>query len=289
MKLIKYVLLSLIPALSININYAQNKSPKTLLWEVSGNGVTAPSYLYGTFHLLCPADLTISPVIEEKLKSSKKLFLEMDMDDPTVMQKVQLGFLLKDSSWKALLTENEYNSLADSFKHLTNMPIDMFLKVKPFALLSFVMVGMMECQPASWDLTLAQKAKENNIEVKGLETPERELEAINTMSLQEQTDMFKEMLNNPDSTKKSLQQMIKIYKDKDLDALRNEMTSDKRFGDIETELLIKRNNEWVPEIQQQIKTEPTFFAFGAGHLAGENGIIALLKKKGYRVEAVEYK
>lgn len=289
MKQTKCFILGLVLTLSININYAQNKSPKTLLWEISGNGITAPSYLYGTFHLVCPADLIISPVIDEKLKSSKKLFLEMDMDDPTVMQKVQMGFLLKDSSWKALLKENEYNSLADSFKHLTNMPIDMFLKVKPFALLSFVMMGMMECQPTSWDLTLAQKAKENNIEVKGLETPERELEAINTMSLQEQTDMLKEMLSNPDSTKKSLQQMIKIYKDKDLDALRDEMTSDKRFGDIETELLVKRNNEWVPEIEQQIKTEPTFFAFGAGHLAGENGIITLLKNKGYTVKAIEYK
>ena len=289
MKLTKPFLFFCVFIITIKPGYSQDKSLKTLLWEVSGNGITHPSYLYGTFHLLCPGDLAVSPAIDEKLKSAKKLFLEMDMDDPTVMQKVQMGFLLKDSSWKTLLTDNEYKSLADSFKQLTNMPVDMFLKVKPFGLISFVMMGMMQCQPASWDLTLAQKAKENNIEVEGLETPERELEAINTMSLREQTDMLKEMLSNPDSTKKSLQEMIKIYKAKDLDALRNIMTSDKRFGDLETDLLTKRNNEWVPEIQQQIKIEPTFFAFGAGHLAGENGIINLLRKKGYTVKAIDYK
>lgn len=273
---------------SVFTSYAQNKAPKSLLWEVSGKNISAPSYLYGTFHLICPDDLQVSNVITDKLDASKKLFLEMDMDDPSVMQKVQMGMLLKDTSWKSLLTETEYNALADSFKQITKMPVDMFTRIKPFGVLSFVMMGMMNCQLASWDLTLAEKAKQKHIEVKGLETPERELEALETLSLQEQTDMLKEMLGNPDSTRKSIQEMVRIYRDKDLTALEKVMTGDKHFGSMETELLIKRNNEWVPVIEKQLQTEPTFFAFGAGHLGGENGIINLLKKKGYKVKAIVY-
>ncbi|WP_153798108.1 TraB/GumN family protein [Foetidibacter luteolus] len=267
---------------------AQKAADKTLLWEVSGNGLVAPSYLYGTFHLICPADLQESPVIDEKLKGAKKLYLEMDMDDPAVIMKVQQGMMLTDTSWKSLLTEDEYKSFSENFKKMTGISADMVTKIKPFGLVSLVLMRLMECQPASWDMTLAKKANDNKIEVKGLETPERELEAINSLSLKDQTEMLKEMLDNPDSTKQSLQAMVAIYKSKNIDSMQSIMTSDKRFGFIESELLVKRNKEWIPEIEKQAALEPTFFAFGAGHLGGENGVLNLLKKKGYKIKPVLY-
>lgn len=281
-------LLSLILLFFSTATFAQTNAYSSLLWQVSGNGLQQPSYLYGTFHLVCPEDLVISSVISNKIESSKKLFLEMDMDDPSVMIKVQQGMMLTDSSWKDLLTEKEYNTLADSFQKITQMPIGMMTRIKPFALVSIITMGIMKCPMASWDLALAQKAKDNNIEIKGLESPERELEAINMISLKDQTDMLKDMLLNADSCKKAMDKMMDMYKRRDLKGLAEEIKNDKSFGMLEDELLDKRNAEWAPVIAKQINEEPTFFAFGAGHLVGDSGIISLLKKRGYTVKPVKY-
>ncbi|MEX6686999.1 TraB/GumN family protein [Danxiaibacter flavus] len=287
-KLLNFLVTGITSLLFYTASSAQTTTYSSLLWEVSGNGLQQPSYLYGTFHLVCPDDLVISPVISGKIQSSKKLFLEMDMDDPSVMIKVQQGMMLTDSSWKDLLSEKEYNALADSFQKITQMPIGMMTRIKPFALVSIITMGIMKCPMASWDLALAQKAKDNNIEIKGLESPERELEAINMISLKDQTDMLKDMLLNADSCKKAMDKMMDMYKRRDLKGLTEEIKNDKSFGMLEDELLDKRNAEWAPVIEKQITTEPTFFAFGAGHLVGDSGIISLLKKRGYTVKPVKY-
>ena len=52
-------------------------------------------------------------------------------------------------------------------------------------------------------------------------------------------------------------------------------------------LLTNRNKNWISKISEYSKQQPTFFGVGAGHLAGENGVIKLLRKAGYSVEAVQ--
>ena len=53
-------------------------------------------------------------------------------------------------------------------------------------------------------------------------------------------------------------------------------------------LLNNRNKKWIPEIIQQAKLQPVFFAVGAGHLGNDNGLINLLKQQGYTVLPVNY-
>lgn len=47
-----------------------------------------------------------------------------------------------------------------------------------------------------------------------------------------------------------------------------------------------RNQLWLPRIEKMALEKPTFFAVGAGHLGGKNGIIMLLRKQGYIVEPI---
>ena len=53
------------------------------------------------------------------------------------------------------------------------------------------------------------------------------------------------------------------------------------------EMLDKRNSSWIPIIEKAARTKPTFFAFGAGHLGGPNGVINLLRQRGYTVRALQ--
>ena len=55
---------------------------------------------------------------------------------------------------------------------------------------------------------------------------------------------------------------------------------------IKENLLVKRNKNWIPKIEQLIQQKTCFIAVGAGHLAGENGILELLRKQGFTVEPI---
>lgn len=97
-----------------------------------------------------------------------------------------------------------------------------------------------------------------------------------------------QIVKNFDSAKQMMTQMVEVYKQRNPDALYKFMKNGGLNDVFETAMLEERNNKWLPTIVTNLKKQATFFAFGAGHLAGNNGIISLLKKKGYTVTPVAY-
>ena len=79
--------------------------------------------------------------------------------------------------------------------------------------------------------------------------------------------------------------MIAAYKAQDLAALYKQVKDSKELGDNLGTFLDERNKKWVPRMTK-IMTQPTFFAVGAGHLWGDQGVISLLKSAGYSVSPV---
>ena len=54
-------------------------------------------------------------------------------------------------------------------------------------------------------------------------------------------------------------------------------------------LLYTRNKNWIPIMSEQMSTNKTFFAVGAGHLGGKDGVIDLLKKEGFKLTPLSHK
>ena len=92
-----------------------------------------------------------------------------------------------------------------------------------------------------------------------------------------------------DKDKVELTKMMEIYKSKDIEGMLKMMddSDNKITSENQDVLLNNRNKNWIPIIIKTIKDKPTFFGVGAGHLAGEEGVIKLLRKQGYKVEAVK--
>lgn len=73
---------------------AQNKNTnndKSILWEVSGNGLSKPSYILGTFHALCSKDFEMKPKVLKALENTDNLVLEINYTNPAenvAMQKM---------------------------------------------------------------------------------------------------------------------------------------------------------------------------------------------------------
>lgn len=279
---------ALVTVFSFLLFLISNAQKPSLLWQVSGKGITKPSYLFGTFHLICKEDFEITNKLKEKFNSTNILFEEMKMDDPSMQTKMMLK-MKWDRSLKDFIDSNSYKMLADSFKKITSMPISFFDSYKPFLCMSMLTQKMIDCKTVIQPETeFIKLAKENKMEVFGLETIDDEINAIEKMPIDSQINSLMQIVKNFDSAKQMMTQMVEVYKKRNPEELYSFMKKSGLNDMFETAMLEERNNKWLPTIIANIKKQPTFFAFGAGHLVGSFGIINLLKKSGYKVTPVEY-
>lgn len=204
----KIVLLVLISFLSYNTILSQEQPKSSLLWQITGKGIKQPSYLFGTFHIICKEDFVISDLLQQKLLSTKALFEEMKMDDPNFQMQMMLK-LRSDTTIESLLDSNMYNKLAIQFQKITGISINFFKGYKPFMLSSMLAQKMIPCtnviQPETEFIKIAKK---KNIPIEGLELIDDELEAINKLPLDSQINTIIKMVNNFDSAKQMMQEII---------------------------------------------------------------------------------
>lgn len=284
----KSALLIMTLLVSIVMLKAQNNG-NSLLWKISGNGLEQSSYVYGTFHLLCPDDLDLSKKVTDALDRSKQLVLELDFDDPTLMQTLQQNMMMPDGQTaEDYLNEEEYELLAGFFKDSLNMPFERIKGIKPFFLSSMTISHFLGCQPASFEQTLTKTAKNKGMEVKGLETVEEQLSFIDNLSMEMKKKMLMENLKQYDKSKKMFREQVEYYLSENLEGLNSiiddYMSSD--YTQLRDDLLVKRNKNWMPEIRKMIQEQPSMVAVGAGHLPGSDGLLELLGEAGYSVEPV---
>ncbi len=268
---------------------AQGTNDKTLLWQISGKGIKAPSYLFGTLHLMCPDDLKVDETIKKSFSETKELFLEIKTDDPNMMMEMMAGIKMKDTlTLKGLLGKPSFDSISTIFKSSTGIPLEMLNTVKPIMVISMVYPSLLGCTPVSWEKTFEDLAKERKMPLKGLEKLQDQMNVLENIPYNLQAEMFSKMMYNLDSTKTTYQNMLQMYMAKDLKGLYDMTTQDDDFGKYEDAMLTNRNQNWIPIIISQSITTPTFFAVGAAHLPGDKGLINLLRKKGYKVKPVNY-
>ncbi|MFD2573623.1 TraB/GumN family protein [Spirosoma soli] len=265
---------------------------KALLYEVTGPGLPKPSYLYGTFHLVCPTDLNITDATKKAIGDAQQVYLEIDMDDPAMMGKMQQAMVMGGGkNVKDLLKPDDYTLLDNYLKQKMNMGLAQVGMLKPIGLMSLMYMTVLPCQPASYDMTFAEMASKEKKEVLGLETIDAQLAALDKIPVDEQLKGLVDMAKKPEEAKKEFNDLLTAYKAKDVSKLMNMMKTSQfsggDFAQYEDNLLGERNANWIPVIEKAAKEKPTFFAFGAGHLGNEKGVINLLRKKGYTVKAVE--
>ena len=285
----KKIILLVFTLLTGIISTDAQKNDNSLLWKISGNGLSQESYLYGTFHLLCPDDIQISDKVTKAFEASGQLVLELDMDDPSIMPAIQQSMVFTDGTTaKDYLNESEYKLVAGFFNDSLGLPFEKLQVIKPFFLSSMTVLHFLGCQPASFEQGLIKLANEQEIEVKGLETVEEQVSFINNLSMETQKKMLLENLEKYDSSKIMFNKMVDYYMNEQLEqinAISEEYMSDD-YADMKEEMLIKRNENWIQDIRELITHQSTFIAVGAGHLPGEKGVIDLLRKAGYTVEPV---
>jgi hypothetical protein len=263
------------------------KSDNSLLWKIEGENLKTPSYLLGTIHILPQKDFFLSEVMKQALANTQQVVLELDMDDPAMgMTMLQNASMSDGSTLDKLLSAEDYQKLDALVKKSTGVGVEVFNKWQPMLIASVVMQQMMDSQTASYELTLVRLAQEAQKEVKGLESIQEQTEAMATIPYPQQAKYLSEILNDFDKQKVLFGKMVELYKAQNLNALLDYMVEQSGGIDFSTVLLNQRNHKWIPKIGSIAAEKSTFFAVGAGHLPGKDGVLALLRKAGYRVTAV---
>lgn len=271
------------------IGFSQNVE-QSLLWKISGKGLKEPSYIFGTFHMMCKDQFQISTPMEEALSACKKYYGELDMDDPNLPTNMMEFAKLKDGKTiDSYMEPQEFAAFDKKFQSVTGMSLMLLKQYKPILGMSFLILKTVPCaatvQPETELMHLAQKKQ---MEVLGLETIEQQMNLLNKEPIDSQLAAMRKMVNNFDSSKQMMQDMIQIYLKKDVDALYQFMKETGVNDNFESNMLINRNQKWVPKMRKVMKESPCFFAVGAGHLGGKTGVLALLRKKGYQVAPINY-
>ena len=270
---------------------------KALLWKISGNGLKKPSYLYGTIHLIPKDQLQFTDALQSALDGSKRVAFEIDMrtmtNFRTQMSLMTKAFMAGGKTLKDLLPAEDYVFVKEKMSE-KGIPAGMFERMKPM-FLSTMFAGesdggaTMNGQMTSVEMELFRLARKRKIESAGLETAEYQMAVFDSIPYDAQAKMLVESLRSAEVDTSSgdgeLAKMLELYREQDITAMQS-MIADPQSGMAEYEdlLLNRRNRNWIPVMARYMREKPTLFAVGAGHLGGQAGVVALLRKEGYRVE-----
>ena len=192
---------------------------------------------------------------------------------------------------KELFTADDYKKISNYFKDSLQTPIGLFQSIKPYFLIAMLYPKMLPCSAVSGiDEEIMKLAKENDKEIKGLETMAFQASVFDSIPYAKQAAELLEAIDSMDKSKKYFALMIAAYKNQQLNLI-EKLMNEPGLGmeDNQDVLLDDRNKNWVGQLKTIMKNEPVFIAIGAGHLIGEKGLIKLLRNEGYTVRALENK
>lgn len=261
------------------------KEGPSLLYQITKEG-QAPSYLYGTLHLLPKKDIALSDTRLTYLEKAEQLALEMDLSDPKLQQAILSAMQVPaDSSLRVLLDSVEYAFVDSAFYATTNIKLDFFEQKSPLMTSTVLLPTFLDAPAGSYEAYLMEKATDKPI--RGLETVDEAVSAMRGISLKEQTEGLVDMLRNPEKSKTQFLTLIRMYKNEQIDSLQHFMKEVmQEMPSLQVQLLKVRNLRWLPRMQTMMAEKSTFFAVGAAHLHGEDGLLRLLEEKGYQVQAL---
>jgi uncharacterized protein YbaP (TraB family) len=320
----KYFIVFSILFLGSEIIFAQKKAPKSnktntettislelensVFWEISGNGLKKPSYLFGTHHLYPASNIKKSDLIKEKINACQVVVGEIAMDNMLAMSMATMkAMLMKDTTLKDLLGEKDYQKVDAYMKKNMGMGVAFFNNMRPMVLVQMIAVtkaskdlGIEEKKPKigemsdmsnTLDLYFQEYGKSQSKEVMGLETVEQQANILfNGYPLKRQAEMLLEAIeddkgsNSTDNVKK----LNEYYKQQNLNELAKLSLDEQMMKKEEYNALLKnRNDAWMPKICTLIQQKPAFIAVGALHLVGVDGVIYQLRKQGYQVKPIK--
>ncbi len=264
---------------------------KHSLWKISSK--TNTIYMFGSVHLLKEGDYPLDESIERAFENSSRIFFEVNLDaiDEQKMKQLTIatGTYKEGQTLKDDLSEKDYEFTRKRLADL-GLNIEQFKRLKPWLLA--ITLDVLELQKQGFDPSKGidkyfyAKAKKDGKNVDGFETAEYQLNLLADMPPAMQETLLLQTMKELDDVQKEMTAVVEAWKSGDAEALDTILLkSFKDFPALYKALVADRNKNWLPKVENLVgQKENIMIIVGAAHLVGKDGIIALLKQKGYKVE-----
>jgi uncharacterized protein YbaP (TraB family) len=264
---------------------------RTLLWKVSEGDKSI--FLLGSIHYLRKENYPLNQAILDAFDVSERLVLEIDLQNTPAGAAQRLTLekaIYRDGSNLAQNVGQETYQLAT--KRAAELGIDMQVvqPMKPwFVALTMLAVKLqrMGLDPKlGVDHHLAERAKRDGKPTSGLETLEFQLGIFDQLSKREQELMLRETAGELERIDKNVKDIVESWLKGDGERLATLLLAGMRqYPELQQKLVIERNRRWLEEIAKLVERgSNAMVVVGAAHLVGQEGVVEMLKARGFSVE-----
>ncbi len=293
-KLLLFCWLQIIVISGLAAQYAPTAAENSLLWEIQGKELKQPSFLFGTIHLIGKKDFELTDATRAALDKAQSVVFEINMEQMTnagaLLPLIMKAFMADGKTLRSLLPDTDYTLVRNHFEDL-GLPMFMLERIKPMFLSALGSADLGKSsdteESVSYEIELMKIARQQRKKIDGLETIEFQMSIFDSIPYEAQAQMLVEQIRAGERGNDQFAQLVERYKQQDLIGLQHMMEQDAETSSYSDILLVRRNQAWIPRMSDMMRKKPTFFAVGAGHLAGEQGVIALLRQAGYTVQPLK--
>ncbi|XOV67411.1 MAG: TraB/GumN family protein [Fluviicola sp.] len=264
----------------------------SLLWLITKDGTQDTAFVFGTMHLIKKEYFFFPELLKNIIKESDKVVLEVGDEINNPLKAMALLRLEEGKSLYDFFDDKQKDSLIQWAENDLGMTESMFTmsfgKMKPFAVVSLASAEDMLKDSKSYEQTIMEVQKEAGIPLEGLETLEEQMSIFDDLSDEEQATMVMDAIRGGNEAEQQLEDMLRLYRAQNIDSMYL-MVHDEGdvLADKENEFLTDRNQKWIPRMEEMMKDNRVFFAVGAAHLGGKEGVLELLRKEGYNVTSIK--
>jgi uncharacterized protein len=269
------------------------------IWKVSDANNSV--YLLGSFHALKAEDYPLSKSVMNAYADAERMAFEVapnELQSPDLASRMQQAALLPDGqNLQALLPEASWQKLSVWSQVNPSYPIASLNRLEPWFVAILVVNAQAKAQGFESELGVdrhfmatAQPAAKEAI---GLEKASQQIDLFDSMPSKAQQQLLQEALDaNAAENARDLEKLRRLWKSGDVAGLQRETVTRMRreYPDLYRSVNVERNHAWLPQIQAMLDGETdkdTMVVVGALHLLGDDGLVQLLRDKGYRVERLK--
>lgn len=259
-----------------------------LLWKVTGKGA-APGYLFGTIHSGDPR-VTRLPAPVRKAFDASDVFLMEVVPDASLSEQMRRAMVFgRNLDLKQVVDGDLYDKVVAALAKY-NIPEQMADRLKPWAAATTLSIPE-TARGVTLDQQLYDEAQRQGKSIFGIETAAEQIAVLNGMTLDDQLELLKGAVGTFDQRFKIYTALINDYVARDIDAI---FALDHKYSggdealsrEVEQRLFVERNRRIAKRIVPRFKAGKVFVAIGAGHLAGAQGVLSLLQRRGYTITRV---
>jgi uncharacterized protein YbaP (TraB family) len=197
---------------------------------------------------------------------------------------------MKDKTLMDYLNQNQIDSLYDFAFKVIGVDSTVFTTYladfKPIVFSQLPMAKVMN-QTISYDEELRKESIRLNLKINGFETYERQMAIFDKMPEPLVQDFIMETIRKNQQPEQDWIKIQEIYLNQKINEFLIDFEGNTPLNNyLKKELLLKRNDTWVKEIEKKMRKGSIFVAVGAAHLAGENGLVNQLKLRNFVVKPI---